>query len=81
MDADGDAEGESEAKSPSAESVGTKREAEQELKGDALKKVKENGVEGEVKDKDTTEANGEDEKKASTDETKKDDDGDKMDTE
>ncbi|RSL53685.1 hypothetical protein CEP54_010296 [Fusarium duplospermum] len=81
MDADGDAEGESEAKSPSAESVGTKREAEEELDGDALKKVKENGVEGEVEDKVTTEANGEEEKKASTDETKKDDDGDKMDTE
>ncbi|RTE75946.1 hypothetical protein BHE90_009591 [Fusarium euwallaceae] len=81
MDADGDAEGESEAKSPSAESVGTKREAEEELDGDALKKVKENGVEGELKDKDTTEANGKEEKKAPTDETKKDDDGDKMDTE
>ncbi|EEU48812.1 uncharacterized protein NECHADRAFT_98953 [Fusarium vanettenii 77-13-4] len=81
MDADGDAEGESEAKSPSAESVGTKREAEQELEGDALKKVKENGVEGELKDKDATEANGDDEKKTSTDEAKKDDDGDKMDTE
>lgn len=74
------AKGESEAKSPSAESVGTKREADQELEGDSLKKVKENGAED---DKDTTEANGEDEKKAPADETKKgdDDDGDKMDTE
>ncbi|KAJ4327450.1 hypothetical protein N0V84_002103 [Fusarium piperis] len=83
-DSDADAEGGSEAKSPGAESVGTKREADQELEGDSLKKVKENGLEGELgKDEDTTKAKGEDEKKAPADETKKedDDDSDKMDTE
>ncbi|KAF4451203.1 ppp4r2 protein [Fusarium austroafricanum] len=86
VDADGDAEGESEAKSPGAEGVGSKREAEQDLESEVHKKLKEQGAEDDKK------ANGEvagaknGEKKeveaeASTDETKTEDAGDKMDTE
>ncbi|KAF4971777.1 hypothetical protein FSARC_1470 [Fusarium sarcochroum] len=86
VDADGDAEGESEAKSPSAESVGTKREADQELEGDAYKKVKEDGAEDDKKiDGDAADAKDgvkkEEEGKASDEETKTEDDVDKMDTE
>ncbi|KAM0440999.1 hypothetical protein ACHAPT_000304 [Fusarium lateritium] len=82
MDADGDAEGESEPKSPGAESVGTKREADQDLEGDPPKKVKENELEDEIKtEKDAAEVKEEDEKKAPIDEIKKEDDADKMDTE
>lgn len=40
-EADTDAEGDAEAKSPSAESVGSKREADQDLESDAHKKIRE----------------------------------------
>jgi hypothetical protein len=86
VDADGEAEGENDAKSPGAESVGTKREAEQDLEGDAHKKVKEeNGEGGEKTNGDaadvTTGAKNEDDTEGSAKDTKTEDDPDKMDTE
>ncbi|KAJ4271467.1 hypothetical protein NW762_000170 [Fusarium torreyae] len=86
VDADGDAEGESEARSPSAESAGTKREAEQDLEGDAHKKVKEDGAEDDKKiDGNAADAKDgvkkEGEGTAPADETKTEEDVDKMDTE
>ncbi|CAG7561428.1 unnamed protein product [Fusarium equiseti] len=86
VDADGEANGESEAKSPSAESVGTKREADEDLEGDSLKKVKEDSDEEGEKTKDdadngTTGTKKEEEAEGAAKDTKAEDDPDKMDTE
>ncbi|KAF4472511.1 hypothetical protein FALBO_592 [Fusarium albosuccineum] len=86
VDADGDAVGESEPRSPSTESVGTKREADQDLEGEPPKKVKEVEVDGENKGEgDAAEPKKQTEKVANDaapgEETKQEDDGDKMDTE
>ncbi|KAL6919487.1 hypothetical protein FSST1_003513 [Fusarium sambucinum] len=86
VDADGEAAGESDAKSPSAEGVGTKREAEQDLEADANKKVKEENAEAEENTNGdavdvTTGAKSEDNNEETAKNTKKEDDPDKMDTE
>ncbi|KAF5017768.1 hypothetical protein F66182_10275 [Fusarium sp. NRRL 66182] len=85
---DGGAEGESEVRSPSAESAGTKREAEQDLEGEAHKKVKEDGAtndkesDGEAAEaKDEVEKEEEEEAKVTAEGIKSDDDTDRMDTE
>ncbi|OBS26760.1 hypothetical protein FPOA_00702 [Fusarium poae] len=82
---DVDADGEIDAKSPSAESIGTKREAEQDLEADTSKKVKEENAEAEERTNGdtsdvTTGAKSEDNKGIAKN-TKEEDDSDKMDTE
>ncbi|KAF5669294.1 hypothetical protein FHETE_5052 [Fusarium heterosporum] len=87
VDADGDAHVEGEAKSPSAESVGTKREAERDLEADVHKKMKEEEAKDDKETSGDTAADGEDgaekkeETKAPAEETKTNQDADKMDTE
>ncbi|EKJ79487.1 hypothetical protein FPSE_00306 [Fusarium pseudograminearum CS3096] len=86
VDADGEAAGESDAKSPGAESVGTKREAEQDLEADANKKLKEEDDQGGEKTNGdaadvTTGAKSDDNIEGTAKDTKAEDDPDKMDTE
>ncbi|CCT62858.1 uncharacterized protein FFUJ_00545 [Fusarium fujikuroi IMI 58289] len=90
VDADGDAEGESEPKSPGAESVGSKREADEDLQSETHKKLKEEEEEDKAEDDkkaDTAasdvkeeEKKGE-EAKAPASQTKSEADDNKMDTE
>ncbi|KAF7537619.1 hypothetical protein G7Z17_g12819 [Cylindrodendrum hubeiense] len=83
--AEGNAEDGNEAKSPSAESVGTKREAEQDLESEPSKKTKEDAEDG---DKEKDEADADATKKKieergaadSAKEAASEEDGDKMDT-
>ncbi|KAF5559983.1 hypothetical protein FNAPI_4485 [Fusarium napiforme] len=92
VDVDGDAEGESEPKSPGAESVGSKREADEDLESETHKKLKEEEGEGEDKAEDDQKADtvasnvkeGEkkgEEAKDPASETKSEADDNKMDTE
>jgi hypothetical protein len=87
VDADEDADVEGEAKSPGAESVGTKREADLDLEASVHKKIKEDEAEDDKKTNGdaTTDAKAgavkNEETKAPVEETKTEDDADKMDTE
>ncbi|RKL01793.1 hypothetical protein BFJ68_g12171 [Fusarium oxysporum] len=87
VDADGDAESESEARSSGAESVGSKREADEDLESETHKKLKEEEEAEDDKKADTVasdvkeeEKKGE-EAKAPASETKSEADDNKMDTE